>query len=153
MPKIREIAAAVREAIAAHPKKLPLNALGQLVPDPTPMAPPIGYRPQPSIADMIRQQVLAISRDAAREGNESLEEADDFEVGDDPEISSPYELDLESEVPIRVLEARAELARNNYLEAKREAGLRMTDDAAHTPKPADPPAKPEQPPKPPEGAK
>ena len=47
----------VRDAIKAHPKKLPLNERGELVPDPVPMAPPIGYQPQPDMMDMIRQQV------------------------------------------------------------------------------------------------
>lgn len=123
----------VRDAMAAHPKKLPLNDRGELIPDPTPMAPPIGYRPQPDMMQMIRDQVRLASIEAARDGLETEDEADDFDVGDDPEIRSPYELDVESEVPIKVLKARAEAAQLDYMEAKREAGLRMQSDASGNP--------------------
>lgn len=127
---LRKIAENVREAIKSHPKKLPLNEQGQLVPDPVPMAPPIGYRPQPDMMDMIRQQVRLASMEAERAGLETEDEADDFDVGDDPEIKSPYELDAESEVPIKVLRARAEAAQLDYMEAKRDAGLRMQNDTS-----------------------
>lgn len=139
---------AIAEAIRSHPKGMPLNERGQLVPDPTPMAPPIGFRPQPSMVELIRQQVRLASEEAKRQGRESFEESDDFDVGDDPEISSPYELDDDSHVPIRVLAARAEEAKETYLEAKRQAGLRMQKDAsagavAPAPSPSvDPPAEP-----------
>lgn len=129
----------IEQAMAAHPKGLPLNEQGQLVPDPTPMAPPIGYRPQPSMIDIVRQQVLAVSQEAARAGFESEEEADDFNVGDDYTPSSPYELDEQSEVPVRVLKARADAAQEEYLNAKRSAGLRMQADSA-TPTPPKKPA-------------
>lgn len=130
MQKLRKMHEAIVAAIAAHPKKMPLNDRGELVPDPVPMAPPIGYRPQPSMVDIIRRQVQLASEEAKRMGAESLEEADDFDVGDEPELRSPYELDVESEVPIRVLAARAEEAQEAYLDAKRQAGLRMQKDAA-----------------------
>lgn len=136
--KLSEI---VADAIAAHPKKLPLNDRGELIPDPVPMAPPIGYRPQPDMMQMIRDQVRLASIEAERQGLETEDEADDFDVGDDPEIKSPYELDLESEVPIRVLKARAEAAQLDYMEAKREAGLRMQADASRV---QEPPAQPER---------
>lgn len=130
MPKHNPLLDELHAAMAAHPKNLPLNDKGQLVPDPIPMAPPIGYSKQPSMAELIRAQVLQVSRDAAREGLETEEQADDFDVGDEPEIRSPYELDAESEVPISVLKHRADEAALNYMEAKREAGLRMQKDAA-----------------------
>lgn len=43
-----------------------------------------------SMRDFIRQEV---SRQAQQQGHESFEEADDFDVGDDYEPSSKYELD------------------------------------------------------------
>jgi len=127
------IVQAIVDAIAKHPKKMPLNEHGQLVPDPVPMAPPIGFKAQPSMVELIRRQVELASAEAKRAGQESLEEADDFDVGDDPEIASPYELDEESEVPIRVLAARAEQAQMDYLEAKRDAGRRMQADSSVVP--------------------
>lgn len=128
--KVSKMVEAVAQAIRAHPKAKPLNEAGQLVPDPTPMAPPVGFRRQPSMVEIVRRQIQLASEEAKREGKESLEEADDFDVGDDPELQSPYELDEESEVPISVLRARAEQAELDYLEAKRDAGLRMQRDAA-----------------------
>lgn len=129
---MRKLSQIVRDAMAAHHKGRPLNDRGQLIPDPVPMAPPIGFKPQPSMVDIIRQQVRLASLDAAREGKETLEEADDFDVGDEPELRSQYELDEEGEVPIRVLEARAAEAREEYLEAKRAAGLRMQEDSGRS---------------------
>lgn len=132
----------VEEAMAAHPKGFPLNERGQLIPDNRPMAPPLNYKPQPSMMEIVRQQVLLASREAAAAGMETEEEADDFDVGDEPEIKSPYEIDAESEVPIAVLRARAEAAQADYIEAKRDAGLRMQEDAS-SPVPAKPPTPPE----------
>lgn len=130
MKTVRRLAERVRSAMEAHPKGMPLNDKGQLVPDPVPMEPPIGYKSQPSMIDIIRDQVMKVSQDAARQGYESEEQADDFDVGDEPELRSPYELDEESEVPIKVLKARADQAQLDYLEAKRQAGLRMQEDGA-----------------------
>lgn len=131
-----KIFAAVLDAMRAHPKKMPLNDRGQLVPDPVPMAPPIGFKPQPSMVELIRDQVRRVSEEAKRDGHESFEDADDFDIGDEPELHSPYEVDLETEVPIKVLRQRAEEAQEEYLAAKREAGERMQKDAGGREAPA-----------------
>jgi len=64
-------------------------------PDPRPLAVPVGFHRPPSLADtvgrLVRSQLLA--QEAARQGFETPEEADDFEVGDDYEPLSPYEND------------------------------------------------------------
>lgn len=64
--------------------------------DPTPIAPPIGYRKQPSIFDqqraMIRQE---LSRQAELKGMETFEESDDFDIGDDYDPTTPYEADFD----------------------------------------------------------
>lgn len=70
------------------------NELGQEVPDPVPVAVPAGWtRPEP-LADLIRRMVRTeFSRAAAEEGEESFEEADDFDVEDeDPDPLSAYEI-------------------------------------------------------------
>lgn len=60
--------------------------------DPTPMEPPIGYNPQPSMFDLIQKQVqLELSRQGLEKGLEDFMEADDFDIGDDYEPESPYE--------------------------------------------------------------
>lgn len=66
------------------------------VTDPTPMAPPIGYKKQPSIWEqqraLIRQE---LSRHAESQGFESFEESDDFDVDDDFDPTTPYEADFD----------------------------------------------------------
>lgn len=76
-------------------------------PDPTPMAPPIGYKKQPSMVDHIRQMVRSeqLRAHADSLGMETFEEADDFDVGDDYEPNSPYENDFEP--PVRSLQEQA----------------------------------------------
>lgn len=116
------------DAIKRHKKGMPLNDQGQLVPDPTPMAPPIGYKKTESMVEIVRRQVRLASLEAQAAGAETLEQSDDFDVGDDPELRSPYELDQEGEVPISVLRHRAETAQLDYFDAKRAAGEKMQAD-------------------------
>lgn len=85
----------LEEAIALVKEGLrrPVTEDGREVIDPTPMAPPVGYKRQPSMVQLIREMVrserLAADLDAA--GYETFEEAEDFDVGDDFEPNSPYE--------------------------------------------------------------
>jgi len=76
------------------PSKTHLDALGRELLDSTPMAPPVGYVRQPTMVDIIRAQIRGerLREEAANMGMESFEEADDFEIPDDPvDPSSPYE--------------------------------------------------------------
>lgn len=77
------------------------NSSGQEIPDPTPIAPPLGYKRQPSIFEQMRQMVLSdrLAAEAAAAGAETFEEADDFEVGDDVDPRSGWENDYDP--PIR----------------------------------------------------
>lgn len=61
--------------------------------DPTPMAPPLGWKPEPSMVEIIRAQIAGerLRQEAEAAGMESFEEADDFDVDDDFDPSSPYE--------------------------------------------------------------
>lgn len=63
-------------------------------PDPRPMAPPLGFHPEPSLAERIRNMVRSEHLRLAAEGSgmETFEEADDFDVDDDFDPSSPYEM-------------------------------------------------------------
>lgn len=86
-----------------------LDDNGHEVLDPTPMAPPIGYKPQPSMVDIIRAQIRseALAREAEEQGFETFEEADDFDVEDfDP--TSPYEEIFDPEPPRRRFETAEE---------------------------------------------
>lgn len=70
-----------------------LDQQGREMPNPTPLAPPLGYKKQPSIREQIRNMVrgeqLRLAAESA--GVETFEEADDFDVGDDYDPTSPYE--------------------------------------------------------------
>lgn len=77
------------------------NSSGQEIPDPTPIAPPIGYKRQPSIFEQMRQMVLSdrLAAEASAAGAETFEEADDFDVGEDIDPRSGWENDYDP--PIR----------------------------------------------------
>lgn len=79
---------------AAKMSRKELTADGAaLIPDPTPVAPPLGYTRQPSITERIREMVRSehLRQAAEAAGVETFEEANDFEVGDDFDPASPYE--------------------------------------------------------------
>lgn len=70
-----------------------LNAAGHEVPDPTVVEPPLGYIQQPDLMTLMRQMITRQISDIADANEfETFEEADDFDVDDDVDYSSPYEL-------------------------------------------------------------
>lgn len=73
----------------AHQK---FDESGREMMDPLPIAPPIGYKKAPSIAEQIRNMIKSekLRQEAEAQGYESFEEADDFDV-DDFDPKSPYE--------------------------------------------------------------
>lgn len=74
-----------------------LDEHGREIPSPLPLAPPIGYQKtdplHKRIAEMIRSERLA--QEARSAGFETMEEADDFDIGDDYDPYSPYEHDFD----------------------------------------------------------
>lgn len=88
-----------------------LDDNGHEVLDPTPMAPPVGYRPQPTMVDHIRAQIRSakLAEEAELAGLETFEEADDFDVDDDFDPSSPYEEMFDPAPPSRRFETAQEL--------------------------------------------
>lgn len=70
---------------------------GRELPDQTPVARPVNFRPPPSMQELIRQYVRTeLSRQADLAGDETFEEADDFDIPDDPpDPSSPWELNFD----------------------------------------------------------
>lgn len=74
---------------------------GHFVPDPTPMAPPVGYKKQPSMVEIVREMVRSerLAQEVAARGAETFEESEDFEVGDDPDqLTSGWENDYDPPV-------------------------------------------------------
>lgn len=105
-----------------------IDKLGRLMPDPTPIEPPIGYKPAPSLFEQIREMVRSETlRQAAEDaGAETFEEADDFEVGDDWDPRSPYENEWDTPMD----------------ELKRRHDADMADLAAPPPQPGSTPPEP-----------
>lgn len=66
---------------------------GREVLNPTPMQPPLGYKKTLSLAEQIRQQVLTL-RNMEDDEPETEEEADDFDIEDDPIMESRWENDM-----------------------------------------------------------
>lgn len=86
---------------------------GREILNPTPMQPPLGYKPVPSLAEQVRQQIRAYKHLDDNEP-ETEEEADDFEIEDDPMPPSRWENDLipsikETRARLRALEAQSKL--------------------------------------------
>lgn len=95
-----------------------LDERGREVLDQTPTAIPLKHLRQRNRDDDIRAMIREeLSRQSAESGQESFEEADDFDVGDDYDPTSPYEdlfdpdmgtlprRDFHEEVPVKPTEA------------------------------------------------
>jgi len=77
------------------PKTRYLDKEGHELPDPTPVAPPLGYNPQPTLRDQIRDMVRSekLRQEAELAGAETFDESNDFEVDELDEPTSSYEVD------------------------------------------------------------
>lgn len=106
--------------IKNHPKHKALTAQGHEVPDPVPLAPPIGYVKPHSIFDQVREMIRSdeLRKAALMAGAETFDESDDFDIGDDYEPDAPYELDNEL---LSLTELRRRAAEEKKLDEVREA--------------------------------
>ena len=65
-------------------------------PDPTPFAPTVGVRPKETLEERMRRMIRdEMSYAAEQQGMESFEEADDFDVDDERDPESMYEIPWE----------------------------------------------------------
>lgn len=71
--------------------------------DPTPMAVPVGFRRPPSLIEQMRSMIRnELSEGAARGGRETFEEANDFELPDDPEDpTTPWEVAADGDAEVQ----------------------------------------------------
>jgi len=87
---------------------------GREVMDSTPMAVPIGMKRPESLVDQMRSMIRReLSEAAAQHGRETFEEANDFEVDDDPDDpTTPWEhaADADDRMPGELDEARLAMA-------------------------------------------
>lgn len=75
---------------------------GREIPDPTVIAPPIGYIQQPTIFERVRDLIRSerLRQEAEAAGAESFEEADDFDVPDEIYPASAYEFEDNFDPPL-----------------------------------------------------
>jgi len=72
-----------------------LDAKGREILDPTPLALPVGFKHPPTLSEQMEQMFRSyeVNRAIANQGHETFDEANDFDVEDDPdELSSPYSI-------------------------------------------------------------
>lgn len=74
-----------------------LNEKGHEIPDPRPVAVPARFLRPPSRFDEMRALLNAARQDALSRQLETPEEADDFDVGEDYDPTSPWELTADQE--------------------------------------------------------
>lgn len=84
-----------------------LDKNGHEILDSTPVARPIKFNQRPMPLDEIKAALRLFSEEAARNGQETFEEAEDFDVGDDAEPYSPYEHPTDEQLSAFVEELRA----------------------------------------------
>lgn len=102
-------------AIAAHPRGRALDEFGREVPDPTPMAPPLGYNPSPSLMDQVAAMVRAehMRLNGYADDVDSFEEAQD--LGEDEEDVDEFDTGRNYEEAFEPL-APGELTRRRQAE-------------------------------------
>lgn len=130
------------------------NANGEEILDPTPVALPIRFKRPTPLNERIKQMVAQeMSLAAQAAGEESFNEADDFNIPDDPiDPSTPYEENFDPHVPFIGARA-AEMAHGlvpDEIDSKIEAGVKEVErlrkqQASKKPKPKAEPREPKEP--------
>lgn len=117
----------LEDYLAAYNDKLRqrgLNEDGTAVLDPTPIAPPIGYKKAPSMVEVIRNMVTSerLAQAARESGHETFEESEDFDVGDEPDqLASPWENDFDPPIS-ELVKAGEEAVKEREKAAVKRAG-------------------------------
>lgn len=106
-------------------QKPALDENGHEVGDPTPIAMPAGFKRPETLAEQVQRLVrTTISTEAAAQGDETFDEADDFDVDDEVDPSSPYEAFFDpvlgKELTPHEFKQHEAIYRERYLQAQRE---------------------------------
>lgn len=107
-----------------------LDDYGREIPDPVPLAPPVGYKRQPSLVELVRDMVRGehLRQAAMAEDKDTFEEYDNFEIPDDPSPpNTPYENDFDP--PVKELVREGDKA----LRAKRPPSSTPQPEGAEAP--------------------
>lgn len=84
------------------------NEKGQELPDPAPLAIPLGAKKPETLVEMMRRLIRQdLSRHAQEEGNETFEEANDFDIEeDDAELHTTEYEEMREEIPVAQAESK-----------------------------------------------
>lgn len=102
-----------------------LHPDGKPILDPVPIAPPIGYKKHPSMVEMVRAMVRSekLAEEARASGHETFEEAEDFDVDDEPmQMRSPWENQHDPSIEELLAAGREVMAQKAAQKAADEAG-------------------------------
>lgn len=101
-----------------------IDETGRQVPDPTPMAPPIGFNRQPSMVETVRAMVQSEALRAAAEagGAETFEESEDFDIEGEEQLRSPWENEFDPPLSEILAAGEQALREKHAAEAAGEAG-------------------------------
>lgn len=119
---------------------------GSFIPDPTPMAPPIGYKKQPSMVELVREMVRSerLRQEVEAAGQETFEEAEDFDIGDDPpDLKSGWENDFDPPLEELMSAGREALKEKARKEAEKPAQKSAAEGAGEAEPPKRQPGEPE----------
>lgn len=97
---------------------------GRELPDPVPLAPPVGWHANPSMFETMRQMIRseAVRAYAEAQGDETFEDAQDFDVDEEDFPHSPHEGDFD---PLEDLQARRQANyRSRFIEEEENASYR-----------------------------
>lgn len=114
-----------------------LDKFGHEVPDPTPLSLPSGFRRPETLQEQVRRLVRTqLSQAAAEQGEETFEESEDFDVDDDFDPSTPFEVffdpALNREVSADEFARNHEKYKQRYMKAQAEYYQKMdADDIIH----------------------
>lgn len=115
-----------------------LDDFGREIPDPRPMQPPVGYKPELSIFDIQRQQIELHHRLYAEDREfETFEESEDFDVDDDVDPTSPWENHFDPPMS-EIREAVASLEREKAASAPSNIGKPLPSGPAGGGRPPSP---------------
>lgn len=138
-----------------------LDKNGHEILDQTPLSLPVGFKRPETLAEQVQRLVrTSVSREAAAAGAETFEEAEDFDVDDEVDPTSPYEEHFDptlgKSISAQEFKDNEQIYRARYLKAQQDyhehldqtarmeaSSLPATPVPAPTPKPTpDPIAEP-----------
>ncbi len=99
---------------------------GREIPDPTPMSLPVGFKIPETLDEQIQRLVRnQVSRNADEKGFETFDEAEDFDVDDEIDPNSPFEMEFDPvlgrDVSADMVRADPERFKADYIKAAAES--------------------------------